>query len=69
MISIGKKVNSFSGAFDGVINFVFRWFTDDHTGFNTAVTASNSKTVGTYCGRYIKLFLEAEVSNVKLGNF
>lgn len=46
MISVGKKVNSFSGFFDGAINLVFRAFTDDHTAFNTAVAANNLPNIG-----------------------
>jgi len=64
VISLGKMVQTISGASNGLTNLAFRYFQDDYTDFNTACDAYNlaggvtSATVGSgadqytvYCGR------------------
>lgn len=66
MINIGKKVNSFSGLFDGVTNFVFRYVSGSAGNIQTALNTKSAKTIGNEVGVLINLFLENQVSEVGL---
>ena len=62
-MNLGKKVNSFSGFFDGVINFVFRYFSDDTSTLDTAVSTGDVLTAGKEIGKLFRLFFSTEVSS------
>ena len=59
MISIGKKVNSFSGFLDGVVNFVFRYFSDDNT---AVINYTAAIDFGKFYGKWFKNFFSTEIS-------
>ena len=61
MINIGKKLNTPSGFLDGVVNFVFRFFTDDTVTLNQCITDSNFGCIGSEAGKFLKMFLSNEV--------
>ena len=69
MINLGKKINSFSGFFDGAVNFLFRVYADvdNSKAMDNAIASGNYNAIGLAAGTYIKLFFESEVSDVKLG--
>ena len=60
MISIGKRVNYFSGAADGIVNFVFRYFFDDT--MKSFSTATTSEDMGRFFGYWFKTFFTTELS-------
>lgn len=64
MISVGKKVNSFSGFLDGVVNFIFRYFgdTSSQTTFDGYVVANDVLSIGIYFGTWTKAFFSTEIS-------
>ena len=69
MQNVGRKATSVSGFMDGGINFVFRYFTDDNTALNNAITADNYQTIGTEVGKKFKLFFSNEVPDYVYGDY
>ena len=63
MINIGKKVNSMSGFLDGIINFVFRFLSEDTTVMDAIVTAGVRQDIGKKFGQWARLFFSSEVSS------
>ncbi len=62
-------MNSFSGFFDGAVNAIFRYYTDDYDTLDTAMAQENWGIVGQSVGDFIKLFLENEVPSYTYGDY
>lgn len=69
LINLGKKVNTFSGFFDGGVNFLFRYFVTDYSMLSTCMNTLNYNCVGEQVGLAIKQFFESEVRDVTLGSY
>ena len=63
MISFGKRVNSMSGFLDGMVNFVFRYLTEDPAAMDALVDANVDTDVGKKMGSWFKNFFNSEVSS------
>lgn len=59
LVSIGKRVNLFSGLLDGIVNFLFRYYSDDNSSILSATTAED---FGKFFGKWSKAFFSAEVT-------
>ena len=65
MVNIGKKVNSFSGFFDGIINSVFRG-SQNIEGIDTTAATLNRKNTGINVGSFVKLFTNVNTPEAAL---
>jgi hypothetical protein len=63
LINFGKKVNSFSGFLDGLINFVFRYLSEDSAVMDAIVTTGNYVDIGIHFGGWLKNFFNSEVTS------
>lgn len=63
LINLGKKVNSFSGFLDGLVNFIFRYLSEDPDVMDALVTAGNYVDVGVKFGGWLKNFFSSEVTS------
>lgn len=83
-IAVGKMVQSFSGAANGMVNLAFRYFQDDYTALVAACDAFSDGTASVtitedgvsttyYCGteiaKAIKKFLNYEVAESQKGEY
>ena len=85
VISIGKMVQTISGASNGLTNLAFRYFSDDYSDFNAACDAFDASPSGTvrtdsagdsytvYCGtelaQIFKRFLTYQVPQYQINEY
>ena len=78
MIAVGKRVSSFSGLFNGIVNGAFRALSDQDikdamedafTAYNAGATASTKQGVGEAFGLLFKRVFEMEVPNYQYKDY